>query len=117
VKEVKEFTIKRGEWCRGGNGISMLLNRDEKKHNKCCLGFYALACGFEPEMIAGRGAPVSLLVDNIRMPEWLLEENGNSCAALHIMLANDSAQTSEEFREGAVAEIFARHGVTVHFED
>jgi hypothetical protein len=71
---LKEFTIKRSEWQRGKGGKNtQLLGRDDMK---CCLGFFALACGVEEDAILDQGEPAEINIDRIGLyvenAPWLL---------------------------------------------
>lgn len=120
---VTEFTIDRSRWARRGkNGLSKLLN---DQGGMCCLGFFAEACGVEPEKLLWKGTPARLY--DPRIPGWLVEggvhDSGwSSREAGELMNANDhednrAGATSEEALEAFITQKFASHGVTVHFVD
>jgi hypothetical protein len=58
---MKEFTIDKSHWLRGGNdgagnsASSTLCNSDD---HKCCLGHFATYLGFTREQIFNKPAPV-----------------------------------------------------------
>ena len=62
--------IDRRTWLRGeGPTDSALLRSDGEK---CCLGFYALACGLAPENILTLKTP-SEVYENTKMPDSLVK--------------------------------------------
>ncbi len=134
--KVDKFTITRSLWARGGHPNTSLLDIEGKM---CCLGFYALACGYQKTDILNLGEPHEINAHNkdipLFYPSWLViaEEVPNECEhweaeSYHmeygvnddggeLMKYNDSDRLSESEREAKVAEVFARHGVTVEFAD
>lgn len=64
-KDVKKFTVKRSEWYRGkGPQDSLLLNEDKQK---CCLGFYGIACGLRSQDIRGISAPAGVIDEHNKL--------------------------------------------------
>lgn len=116
MTEVTEFTIKRSEWLRGeGNSVSRLLRSTDLK--RCCVGIYARACGIPDPAIIDMGWP-NVGSERInggfrwRVPEthWLAQLN-------NLAGVNDDEGSSSGARESTIAAIFAKHGITVTFED
>lgn len=110
-----ELIIDRKTWYRGHQG-SRLLRHDGMK---CCLGFYALACGMAEEKILNAASPFDVIgwrdPDGKTEGQWLFDgpiDNSSSCQVL--MTVNDDAN-DEEYRERLIAERFAQHGVKVKF--
>lgn len=58
ITKPKSFIINRKKWYRGKDSGSMLRRPDDGK--KCCLGFYANACGVPSQQITGRYGPEDL---------------------------------------------------------
>lgn len=117
-KDVKEFVIDRECWFRGHGQEkdAYLLNEDD---DKCCLGFYAMACGHDEMDIRGLQTPEDLSEpwntfllkpsdDEINSPK-----NSDICTKL--MDINDNPGLNEVEREELIAEKFARLGVIVKF--
>lgn len=119
--KVKSLVIKRSEWLRGFD--SRLLEVDSGK--KCCLGFYAIACGYSEKEISDYGSPSNLLeIDNVPnlFPEWLVpsrENRLNSSPAANLININDMNNDvlGDKERESIIKEIFSNHGVKVTFVD
>jgi hypothetical protein len=84
----------------------------------CCLGFYALACGYSDSEISDRTTPESL-TDMNRWPEWMIEEHEgrvyDSDEVCTLINRNDATRITGAKREKEIAAIFARHGVEVEF--
>jgi hypothetical protein len=146
IKDVKEFTIKRSKWARGGiNGKSALLNN---QGNMCCLGHYAKACGFSNNDIDSLSGPVDLYRDkscsigkawsanyignNLEIIAWktkLLENDVsldgviyklNSGNAWDLMEINDRDRCefdNESDREKELIKRFKKIGIKVKFVD
>ena len=116
-KLAKEFTVRRQEWLRGIGPDSTLLRGDGMK---CCVGFFAQACGISDHF----------LTYNDTLHEALNELDGddeidieldifNSALenSLKIYAANDDEGISDEARETMLIELFAQYGITIRFED
>ena len=126
--DVKSFTINRKYWARGnGTDVSNhLLNRNG---TRCCLGFYAQACGIPDKELRG----VGLVSDVVRSStvEWntrladdskLLAFAQDKPTTQALVDTNDSyigeyrsSPASEEEREKKIANLFKRFGITVKF--
>lgn len=108
---VKSFRINRAKWARGGEGgQSALLNEDG---NKCCLGFYALACGAKPNQIAGHGCPEDAWP--VKAGRWLLEDGKDSPDCYELVNVNDNVNLTDANREEEIKRIFKKHRVEVKF--
>jgi hypothetical protein len=127
--DVKSFEISRATWYRGkGDANSLLLNAEG---NKCCLGFYAKACGFEDEQITHAPTPCQIKnISSIKADDvWrtiLLKPNKNSLSYKAIsdsdignllMTVNDDIYIGDAERETRIINIFATHGIEVMFKD
>lgn len=112
----KKLVIDRSRWLRGeGHGESYLVRSCDGK--MCCLGFYALACGDDPEVLRNERSPAEVW-DKTRIPGWLIDGAGNNTEiADALMKINDSETMPAVEREGKIWEIFANHGVSVEFVD
>jgi hypothetical protein len=123
--------IDRKRWLRGGDDGQLLRPMDGKM---CCLGFFALACGYRPTEIQRTGDPEETAREcgepekPTRWPRWLLGfvesdrydgvlQPRNSASCDELISANDSSIIPDPDRETRIAAIFARHGVTVRFVD
>jgi hypothetical protein len=106
IKDVKEFTIKRSKWARGGmNGPSALLN---SLGNMCCLGHYSKACGFSNEEINELDEPrhivqskqvklgdvwrANYLQEDIELLDWdsFLIKHDNYTSSLNIRITDNT---------------------------
>lgn len=133
-KDIKEFVIKRSEWSRGTQE-GLLLNNYGKK---CCLGFYAEACGIPAEEIIDIATPQDLVYgtdvaesNNLKWDTFLIDKkkvspspydrwsqnNSSSCCAM--METNDllTRAITESEREEQLIKLFADQGVKVTFVD
>jgi hypothetical protein len=123
-----KLIINRREWRRGesaaekGDPTALLC----KDGSKCCLGFYALQCGFTPKQIRGALGPIDVPVTNkTTSPEWLkliwfnaaLRIHQNSLLTADAMQINDTADYTEEERESKLTKLFAENGVEVEFNN
>lgn len=111
----EKLTIQRHKWFRGrGSEHSRLLRHDGRM---CCLGFYSLQCGLQPEHILGCGLPSNAKTfdDPLPLPQpmqWL-----DRCE-LRIAGINDDEDITEEEREQELTESFKKYGnVEVEFVD
>lgn len=118
LKLPKIFTINREEWYRGkGSQTSMLLLSQEKK--KCCVGFFALACGFSEDQISdvdtfeklicqenAEGQEEEMFEGIIEYPNSIFDE---------LYLENDVPGREEPKREKAIRQLFKKLGVKVRF--
>lgn len=116
-----ELIIKRSEWLRGEGASKSYLLRDDDGM-KCCLGFYSLACGLTEEQIRNKDTVAALQLETAcALPETLMWLIGgarwNSEVAISLMDVNDDETKSDVEREAFIIEEFAKHGVTVRFED
>lgn len=120
-----KFIIKRSEWLRGGIPSTQLLNREGEK---CCLGFFSLACGIDSKYIQGVATPADICRIffttpklNDKFPEWVLASSHNatinSSDINSLMCINDDKDINDSKREENIKEIFAKHNITVEFED
>lgn len=119
-QDVKEFTVVRPMWARGGqNGEALLKNEDGAM---CCLGFYGKACGATEGELLGSSSP-ALFNEHRRkgiFPPWMVQqlteyfsENLRDCK--NLMEYNDECRYTDYVREQRISEIFEKHGVTVRF--
>jgi hypothetical protein len=113
----KKFVIKRSEWHRGGKeslGTCQLLN---EQGNKCCLGFYALACGLEENQIKDvfyyTSCKVEPFIKDV-IPNELWKDANNRNMFPRV---NDDKKISDKEREVKLTKMFADIGVEVLFED
>jgi hypothetical protein len=124
-----KLIIDRKEWRRGGSAAekedpTALLCKDGRK---CCLGFYALQCGFTPKQIRGALCPVDVFPVEYKTtsPEWLklvwfdavLKTHLNTPLTGEAMRINDTADYTEEERESQLTKLFAENGIEVEFNN
>lgn len=126
---VTTFTIDREKWLRGGlspiasaTPIPLLL---DDQGRRCCLGFYAQACGLSDEQLANVSDPSEVGgVGQGAIPSemnWLVrhdrfrDEVRPSDACNELTWTNDSPYTGPDQREREVARLFEERGITVEF--
>ena len=146
---MEELVIDRREWIRGRgenhhgkpNASLMVRLTGPYYQHKCCLGFYALKCGYEMHEIMGEGLPSCVpawaqnhtdLVAGRKFEAevpgyWLFEDcpddirrrfvqNEKWSSWENVMAAiNDNHEYTDAFREEALTELFALNGVHVTF--
>lgn len=118
---MKILTIVRSQWYRGHRFGSYLLRAADGK--MCCLGFDAIACGLDKEMIEQIGNPYEVVVDwhDALPPEYLSSTrfdrvdnyNGETTQAQIINEAiqiNDDEHISDEEREAKLIPLLKRIG-------
>ena len=136
------FEVKRSEWVRGGIGVSALHVRESSRRalypdrQRCCLGFFANACGIPDSELENLSAPAMV---EVKLPQdagheaWngLLE--GRALAPLYrqnsrlcqlIMACNDqsgdhdtTARERDNVRELQLTKLFQELDHTVVFVD
>lgn len=132
VGDVKSFVIDRAKWYRGK--YSQLLG---SRDMKCCLGFYALACGVDKKTIRGLGSPSDVVnldvcptavsVDVTRRPnvKWetrLVKRVRSKFGAKdtsitdQLMVINDSKSIDDVKRESKITSLFKKIGIKVKFK-
>lgn len=122
VAPIKSFVVERKRWLRGRPeaGFSFLL---DSANRRCCLGFYASACGVTDEMLLAWSNP-GVLKDVIgdNYPEqmgWLIESRAGktipSKAGYALMEMNDDSLLGDDDKEKRVREGFAKQGIEVQF--
>lgn len=111
-----KFQVQEKNWFRGQGDDDSLLLRDDGK--MCCLGFFALHCGYEPEEINGKLSP-GHLCRNVK-PDNSLNKlvdargfNNNICK--NLMIVNDDASIQDELRKENIKEYFKQINVEVEF--
>jgi len=126
---MKKLTIQRSKWLRGeGPGQSYLIRRTDQK--MCCLGFFGLACGLNPERMTDVGSPIGIplmlketysKVWSSKVPEakflFSAGGGGHSESANDLMNVNDNNNLTESDREREITAIFAKNGIEVVFTD
>lgn len=116
---VTEFVISRKKWlCGEGSSASVLFRPEDQK--QCCVGIYLSACGVDNETLSKRSA--ARLLGLSKLPKWMTEENDGEIQDRfsvigYLYATNDERGTPDFERESRIAELFARNGVTVSFED
>ncbi len=108
---MRQLVIDRNRWYRGeGFGGGSLLQPDGKMD---CIGFYAVACGVDPENL-DVGTPAAIRAHLPREMSWLLGDHWNSFECRMLGWANDM-KMDEADREECIAGLFSHHEVYVEF--
>lgn len=119
-----KFIIDRLEWYRGkGSGASLLL--DNSTDLKCCLGFFALACGIPKDSIAGEPTPARVFTHKQQDNQFFYELTENpdpdddlpedNARCRELMNINDDPSLLVEVRENLIRNKFAELGHEVEF--
>lgn len=122
-----KFEVKRREWIRGGRWLSVLYqpvsNRcpDDPDIRRCCLGFFANACGISDRSLGDWTTPTAHQRGKKAVPpEWAAltnDEGTNTKLCLRLMINNDDPGISDEIREEVLTALFAKLGHRVSFVD
>ena len=128
-----QFTVTRSEWIRGGYGTSGLYVKKGKRgignpnHKRCCLGFFANACGIPDDQLMHSFSPANLSSEDPSFPaEWIAliqnpheppEASENTDLCKKLMSCNDDPELNDAEREGQLTVLFAELGHTVVFVD
>ena len=113
---VTEFTIDRNTWLRGEGSVGSYLKR-ECDGKQCCLGFYALACGYSEGAILN-GHTIEDLGPFAEQTVWLCAqpvEDENLDIADGLMSVNDEINSDYTYREEFITKTFAKQGIAVTF--
>lgn len=125
------FEVKRSEWVRGASKVSALLVKEDARseaypdRKRCCLGFFANACGIPDSALKGSSTParyqhqdpwepVSREWDKLTI--WSLSGrrlNGELCG--NLMACNDNLDITDYEREVELTSLFSELGHTVVF--
>ena len=125
-KDVKEFTVSRKTWHRGGITIGPCVSPSllTRCGEYCILGSYIHSCGVDDEHLLNKYEPNELFSNKIYVPDWLLSECEyeddyylNSRKADKIMSVNDSPIYSDAEREKLLKELFAEQDIVLTFVD
>ncbi len=117
------FEVRRSEWYRGWASQSALFVeearrvKDEPDRKRCCLGFFANACGLSDDQICDRSEPLYVpedLVRNFASPDWL---NLDPTLSVDMMIVNDDEGLSDEDREERLIVLFSKAGHEIIFVD
>ena len=118
-----KFEVKRSEWYRGWPLDSALFveeaNRikDEPDKKRCCLGFFANACGLYDDQICDRQLPRDVpenVSTNFASQDW---NNLKSMLIADMINVNDDESLSDEDREEELIVLFSRVGHEIVFVD
>lgn len=118
---VKEFTVTRAAWMRGKpKGVLY----DKATDTRCCVGFFAHACGLDDELDLERTGKLSDATAGRRdwneVPEAgleLLHDLANKPEFDALYTTNDNAEIDDTEREKKLTELFSTFGIAVRFED
>ena len=138
IKLLRSFTIDRKRWARGPFGSNKLFSRGgftRGPGRKCCIGFYAEACGFEPKELDGYGTLQMMLdgpgpgsstygsASSMGARARRLFESVWTTAGTHeddffqgLYSINDSGEIPEHERERQVKAWFRSRGIRVTFK-
>lgn len=111
----RQLVIDRTKWLRGkGSGVSGLL----KNGFMCCLGFDALACGYELTNLEGRQMPASLHNSKLKMPHCVTDgpsSPADSEFAANAAGINDDIFINDTYREARLVKLFLEQGIELSF--
>ncbi len=124
------FEVKRSEWVRGESTVSALLVEENDRdiahpdRKRCCLGFFAKACGIPDSQISGLPTPAVLQGPKPASADWnALMKKGMSMSRVNsdlcgeLMNCNDNRDLTDDERETKLAQLFSKLGHTVVFVD
>lgn len=131
------FEVKRSEWIRGDSQHTGLFVRPGicnpafPERKRCCLGFFANACGISDRSISGYSSPAGHRRSERTVPsEWAALTRAVTIKDLgccqdyrdislcgDIIDCNDSHSVEDEKREKKLMELFGKLGHTVVFVD
>lgn len=117
---MSKLVIDRQKWDRGRSPsldqpIALLSDS-----GMCCLGFFALSCGYTEEEITDIAAP-SDLNNPSRIPDWMIYKNEifdtweDSISCQNLMGINDDTKITDTKREELIRMEFAKNDVEVEF--
>jgi len=118
-----KFEVKRSEWYRGCAIQSALFVeeakrvKDEPDRKRCCLGFFANACGLSDNQICDCQGPFNIPEDvsaNFASPHW---HKLSSKLSGDMMTVNDDETLSDEEREERLIVLFNRAKHEIVFVD
>ncbi len=115
------FEVKRSEWYRGfgGSNSHLFLPEDDRDDDKCrcCLGFFANACGLPDKDIEYVATPEEVPDDVIvpEIDEWntLFKNDRHQ----EMMKVNDDTSLSDKAREVELTKLFNEAGHEIVFVD
>lgn len=120
----KEFTVYRSRWIRG-RAIGFL----QKRSRSCCVGFYALACGFTEKQLEDVGRFEILGYESrhlgiskeekemiLHMDHTFFSGNKDNYET-RAYKVNDNPSITDVEREAQLTAIFAEADVIIRFED
>lgn len=112
MKKVTEFTVERDHWLRGTDN-GWLLNY---KGDRCCVGFYAQACGLDDEAIMGCGPLREAAHDSTDPVQKAIFKLDDTKTMQTIYFTNDNSFLDDEERERKLTRLFKRLGIKVNFK-
>lgn len=122
ITDVKEFTVKRSEWLRGeGDDDSYLYRTTDSK--KCCVGFFALACGLEQRQIENivSMAELNKVIGSVYNGRFVTKTSPTtwttSFSAAKIYAINDSEILTDQEREATLINYFQELDIKINFID
>lgn len=124
--KIKTLTIDRKKWGRGETGGSLLDGQTKKQ---CCLGFFALECGFNRKNIKNVSEPQELVnrkkinKEKFDKLQPLLKKDYDHGDNIYthskntgiLMEVNDSIKLTDIEREEKIIKYFKKIGVKVRF--
>lgn len=120
--EAKSFTVVRSKW--SGRDANIIEDEGKKTlgwtglwnsetDEKCCLGFYAEACGYTKQVLLGRGMTWFGKYVNA----FVGADEGLATAAKKAANINDDITIPQSEKEAKLIALFAEHGITLNFVD
>ena len=112
-------TVIRDWWLRGGSyeGSSLLSAKTGKM---CCLGFWGLGCGVDPQKLVGSYSPSDLGEQdrNLFGLGFQIEDEFNANRLCMLMMeTNDDPDITDEEREEMLIKLFTKAGHEIEFVD
>lgn len=115
------FEVKRPEWYRGREMESALFVqessrvKDEFDRKRCCLGFFANACGLSDDQICNCQSTVDIpkdIVRNFASSEW---SDLKKMLINEMIRVNDDEYMSDKDREENLTALFKKAGHEIVF--
>lgn len=109
-----KFQVNRSAWYRGKGALDSRLLRTDGQ--KCCLGFFARACGIPELSLIDVSSPRNVKGKHPKDFLFLLNGIPDSPICGEMMRTNDD-QMDDKNRESKLTDLFKAAGHTVEFID
>lgn len=120
VPLLKKFTVDRAKWTGDNEYLINYFSQLYESENgrKCCIGFYASACGLYDSEISDIDDPEELFShNNIHLTGFIDDVNyENNEFSSYAMQINDDTDISMEEKESKLIALFAEQGITLTFK-